>query len=610
MGIGINLLIITTVFGALASYAITNVNKKIGAWFAAIISGAVLIFSYLLIGSIGETSTLSILTFKITEIGWYFMIVVAITYFATALFNPYWMDKLIDPAAYNMLYILSLAGTMGLFFAEDFISLFIFWEIVVWSSMFIVPFGKSRRAAVLYYAISAFGSFSMLYAILYLGTRFNTFNIQLLLNELSNYPALAGIMFFIMVLSGLTKLGIFPFHVWLPAAHSSAPHTFSPVLSGGLVKMGAYMVFLVSVVMPSLKVFVGHFHILGMPFETYILMILSAISIVIGTLMAIKQDDAKKLLAYSSVANGGYIMIGILMADQFGLAGSLMHIFNHAVATAAAFLSIAAVAYRTGTTKMSELGGMIHRMPVTYVVYLMSIISLAGIPPMGGFESKWRIFQSLASHGLIFVAAAAFFGSIGSFLYVFRPLSGVFLGQLSPRHEGIKEAPAPMLFGMIFLQVFVLFFGVMPQGLLNIIGKIQTAYGIPAVQSINNVITAVNGKLDTVTVFFVFGFGFMIALVLFLLLPKSKKVGLMDTYTSAEFIHTPELLHYSYDFYAFIERLYEKHPSTENLYNAVSERIRDFGNLATYLFFSHRSGVTVFWTAAVIVLILVGGVAI
>lgn len=601
-------LLLFTIAGAVLSYFATRMNKKAGAWMTVAVSLGALVFCYTLKANIGEVYSFYMFDLKITDLGWFFAMVMTITYFATSLFNPYWMEKMIHPGAYNLLYLLSLAGTLGLFFASDFLAIFIFWELVVWASMFIIPFGKSRKAAVVYYGISAFGSFSFLYAVLFLYSKFQTFDIGVVLQGLSNQPITASILFFMIVLSGLTKLGIFPFHIWLPIAHGNAPHTFSPVLSGGLVKMGAYIAFLIVAVFPSYKAFAAHLSIMGIPYENHFLLLLGAISIVVGTVMAIRQEDAKRLLAYSTVANSGYILIGIVMADQYGMAGGLMHVFNHAVATAAAFLAIAAVAYRTGTTKMSELGGMIHRMPITYTVYLMAIISLAGIPPMGGFVSKWLIFQSLAQHGLIFVALAAFFGSIGSFLYVFRPLSAVFLGQLAPKHEKVKEAELPMIISMVFLSALVLFYGVFPQSMLEVIGRIQASAGIMPVQVVNNVITASNGKLNTIVLFVVFGFGFVLALALFLVLPKSKKVGLMDTYTSAEFIHTPELLHYSHDFYAPLERLYAKHPSLEVLYDAVSLRIREAGQLTNYLFFSYKPGVTVLWIAVTMIIIFLGGV--
>ena len=120
---------------------------------------------------------------------------------------------------------------------------------------------------------------------------------------------------------------------------------------------------------------------------------------------------------------------------------------------------------------MSDLGGLIHRMPLTYLVYLIAIISMAGIPPMAGFISKWMLFQSMIDNGMVFVATAAFFGSIGSFLYVFRPLSAVFLGQLSPKHYKLKKAPVLMMIPMIILSGLTVLFGIFPNIVLRIISR-------------------------------------------------------------------------------------------------------------------------------------------
>jgi len=361
------------------------------------------------------------------------------------------------------------------------------------------------------------------------------------------------------------------------------------------------------VIFPAYEALSETWLIFGIPAPIYLLMILGAISIIIGTLMAIRQEDAKKLLAYSSVANGGYILIGILMVDQITFAGGLLHLFAHAIASATAFLTIAAVAHRTGTTKISELGGMIHRMPITYTVYLISIISMAGIPPMAGFVSKWLILQGLASKGLLILAFAALFGSIGSFMYVFRPLAAVFLGQLAPKYKELKEAPIFMVIPMIIMTAITLFIGVFPKYVLEMITEIQLEAGIITVPLTGTAIDIFNGYLDAFHVFIIFGFGFFIALVLFLLMPKTRSVDLMDTYTSAEFIYTPELLHYAHDFYAPFERLYSKSPDTLSIYKRASLKLKEFGTFIDYAFMSANPSVTLMWILLLITSISIGG---
>jgi len=596
------------IIGGIAGYFITKLNKLAGAWLTVLTSLTALFMLFGIKDQIGSTYEFLYFTFELTQIGWYFAFVLCLTYAMSAFYNIYFMDKYLYPNTYTMLYILSLAGSVGLFFAKDFITFFVFWELVVWTSAFIIPLGKSRKSAYIYYVVSSIGSMATLFAILWVYKLTGSLVIREAFSLLDVSTWTAIFIFGLFIFAGLTKIGIYPFHIWLPLAHGSAPHTFSPILSGGLVKLGAYVAYISVVLFPAYDAFSEAWMIFGVPAPIYFLMILGAISIIIGTLMAIRQEDAKKLLAYSSVANGGYILIGILMVDQVTFAGGLLHLFAHAIASATAFLTIAAIAYRTGTTKISELGGMIHRMPITYTVYLIAIISMAGIPPMAGFVSKWLILQGLASKGLLIIAFAAFFGSIGSFMYVFRPLAAVFLGQLAPKYDNLKEAPIFMVIPMVIMTGITLFIGVFPKFVLEMIMKVQVEAGITAVTMNGTAIDIFNGYLDAYHVFVIFGFGFFIALVLFLLMPKARKVDLMDTYTSAEFIYTPELLHYAHDFYAPFERLYENHPSTLSLYSKLSLKLKEIGLFVDYLMMSVKPATTLLWIILFIATVSLGGV--
>ena len=602
-------IIIALIACSLLAYLVTKMNQVAGAMITIVATLGVLAIFLIEGDGIAANDTLGMISFTVTPLGWFFTITMLTVYSMVAFFNPYWMKKLLYPETYNMLYLLSLAGTIGVFFADNFIVLFIFWEIVVWASMFIVPFGKSRNASVVYYSMSTFGSFTMLYAIFMLYAKYDSFVIKEVLGKVAADPQMAVIAFILIILAGMVKLGVFPFHIWLPMAHGNAPDTFSPILSGGLVKMGAFAAIMVTTIMPANEAFAGQYTVFGIPILIYVMLVLSAISIIVGTVRAIAEEDAKKLLAYSSVANAGYILIGIMLADNISMSAALMHIFAHAIATAAAFLSIAAVSYRTGTTKMKDLGGMIHVMPITYVVYLIAIISMAGIPPMAGFISKWLLFQSLANKGLFIIALAAFFGSVGSFLYVFRPLATVFLGQLKPEHKEVKEAPLFMVIPMVILSGISLLYGVLPNLIMGYIQKINVSLGLlePGEGIVNGlVIEGTNGNLDATLVTTIFFMGFVVALIIFMTAPKSKKVHLMDTYTGGEFIYTPGLLHYSYRFYAPVIRLYENFPQIINLYKSLVQRVVDLGKLFRYWVFSTMPGRGVLLLTLTLILLLWG----
>ena len=603
----IEILILILVASSIVSYFLTKINTFTGSILT--IFSTMFVFVSLAYYGFNDAliTTVSILpgfSFEFTYLGAYFAIIVAFVYSMASFFHPYFVDNYKFKNVYNMLFLLSFAGILGAFFTNSFLQLFFFFELIVWTSMFLIPLGKGKSATVSYFGFSAAGSFAMLFGIFIMFREVGSFNISAGLASLSGTNAI--IVFISFIIAGFAKLGLFPLHIWLPKAYTKAPHAFTPVLSGGLSKLGAFVAVLALIRISPASSLLTAFNL---PYAHYFIAILGAISIVIGTLMAIREDDAKKLLAYSSMSHGGYIIVAFSLLDSVAFAGGFYHILAHALASAGAFLAIAAVARQTGTTKMSEMGGIIHKMPITYIVYLVAIISMAGIPPMGGFISKWLIFQAVLDKGLIFITIAVFFGSIGSFLYVFRPLAALFLGQEFPQFKKIKEAPILMLIPMIIITLLNIYTGVLPNGILGFINKINIELGVAPIllDSPTFTITGYNGVLHPLLIAGIFGFGVVIAFIIFILLKKSRQVGLMDTYTAANFIHTEELLHYSVDFYAPLERLYEKYTTKmTDFYDSLANKVKELGTLAKYLFMSKYVEVAVFWIVAILAFLLWG----
>ena len=470
--------------------------------------------------------------------------------------------------------------------------------------MFLIPQGKSREAAVTYFGFSLAGSVSLLLGILLAFEQTGT----LIINEsLSTLSGSTGTFVFVLFLiAAFAKLGAFPLHLWLPIAHGHAPHPFSPVLSGALVKLGAFIGILALVkIFPTTQVF----ETVGLPVGHYVVALIGGLSIVFGTLMAIKADDAKELLAYSSMSHGGYILVAFSLFNSIAFAGGLYHILAHALASAGAFMAIAAVARVTHTTKISEMGGMIHKMPITYLAYLIAIISMAGIPPMGGFISKWLIFQAVIDQGLIFVGIAVFFGSVGSFLYVFRPLAALFLGQEFREYKDVKEAPLLILIPTAIIMGLNIYTGIFPKVFFDVINKIILELGFGGITYTTFTISGNNGTLNPGLISLVFVVGIVIAFIIFILLKKSRKVGLMDTYTAGNFVHDEHLFHYSTDFYAPLERLYEKqsHYMTK-FYKALAEKVKELGTFLKYVFMSNSLSVVILLIMSIIIFVLWGEV--
>jgi len=602
----IEILLLILAGAAIILYFLTKLNTMVGSIFTIFVT----MFVFVSLAAYGtnlnlDTSVSLIpgLTFVQTYLGFYFVIIITFIYLMVSFFHPYYIGEYKYKDSYNFLFLLSLAGVIGAFYTSNFLQLFFFFELVIWTTMFLIPQGKSKEAAVSYYGFSVAGSIAMLLGIFIIFQQSGTFDISLGLAALSGTPSI--FVFGLFLIAAFAKLGVFPLHIWLPIAHGNAPHPFSPVLSGALVKLGAFIGVLALIRIAPQTAMINA---IDLPIGQYVVALLGSVSIVFGTLMAIKEDDAKKLLAYSSMSHGGYIFVAFSLMNSIAFAGGFYHILAHALASAGAFMAIAAVARQTGTTKMSELGGMIHKMPITYLAYLVAIISMAGIPPMGGFISKWLIFQAVIDKGLIFVGIAVFFGSIGSFLYVFRPLAALFLGQeLSEYKFKVKEAPLLMLIPTVIIMLLNVYTGVFPGAILGYTNKVIMELGFPAISVTAFIITGFNGVLNPALISLMFGVGVAIAFVIFIVLKKSRKVGLMDTYTAGNFVHDEHLFHYTKDFYAPLERLYEKHSTKmQTFYKSLANKVRELGRLGKHLFMSKYVEVAVVWIIAIIFFLLWG----
>jgi proton-translocating NADH-quinone oxidoreductase chain N len=252
-----------------------------------------------------------------------------------------------------------------------------------------------------------------------------------------------------------TKAGIAPFHPWLPDAHAEAPSPVSALLSGVMIKMAAYAL------ARTVTIFFPTYHVL-----TAFVVVLGGFTMLLGGVMALAQDDLKRLLAYSSVSQMGYVIMGIGFGSYLGVYGGLFHLLTHAAAKALLFLSVGAVIYATSARSISQLGGLGRRMPVTAVCFLVGAFSISGLPPFAGFMSKLTIFLAGANSGMWAAVGVAVFTSLLTLVVVIRAGQAVFWGE--PRSEAaaseaIREAPASLWVAMAALAGVCVLLGVYPQ---------------------------------------------------------------------------------------------------------------------------------------------------
>jgi multicomponent Na+:H+ antiporter subunit D len=356
---------------------------------------------------------------------------------------------------FTNLMLLILAGMNGVVTTVDVFSLYVFMEITAVASFVLISLRKERdalEASFKYIIFSALASVMMLTAIALLlmvsgGTGFA--GISLALKSLPTaHLTLLAMGFFICGL--FIKGGAMPFHGWLPDAYSAAPAPVSILLAGIVTKtLGIY----------TLIRIVGF--VLGPNYAlNNILLLIGAISIVAGALAALGQKDFKRMLAYSSISQVGYIIIGLGCGTPLGIFGAIFHLFNHSIFKSLLFTNSAAVESQTGTRNMDKLGGLAERMPYTGTTSIIGFLSAAGIPPLSGFWSKIIIVVALWQAGFHGYSAIAVMAGAITLAYFLSMQRRVFFGKIKEELKSVKEANFNLLLPALLLAAITIGAGI------------------------------------------------------------------------------------------------------------------------------------------------------
>lgn len=347
---------------------------------------------------------------------------------------------------FNLL-LLIITGMNGVVMVTDVFSLYVFVEGVSAASFVLIAINKQSgelEGAFKYYMLSAIATILMLSGIglLFLCAGNTSFeSVSACVQAQSGQLGVGLIAAFILFTAGLlVKSGVVPFHTWVPDAYSAAPAPVSVLLSGIVTKIsGVYVL---------MRVFRDVF--LNNPAVGNVLFALGLASVFIGALAAIGQDDLKRMLAYSSISQIGYIMLGIATGSPLGFIGALFHFFNHATFKSLLFVDAAAIETQTGTRSMAHMGGLAKRMPVTGVSSIVAFLSTAGIPPLSGFWSKLLIVIAVwqVSAPLALVSLAA---SIFTLTYFLIMQKRVFFGNPTEQTEPVQEAGKEIMVAEVLL---------------------------------------------------------------------------------------------------------------------------------------------------------------
>ena len=360
------------------------------------------------------------------------------------------------------LLMLLLAGLCGIIVTADLFNLFVFLEIASLSAYALMAVGDERGSLASFRYLmlgSIAGSFYVLgVGFLYFSTgSLNMADVAQLLPAVHHSRAVVAAVILIFTGLGL-KMALFPLHLWLPDVYTYAPSAVSGLIAPLMTKVAAY-----AIVRMSLTVFQPHYLHDVLP-VTPVIAWLGAAGILYGSIMAIAQSDFRRMLAYSSVSQIGYIGLGIGLANPLGLIGALLHILNHAFMKACLFLVAGSIRFRTGRWKVSSFAGLGRKMPWTMAAFTVAALSMVGIPPAAGFFSKWYLLLGGIDRGNWFFVATILLSSLLTAVYFFRVLEQVYaVHSREPSTPVIpSDPPASMLLPTVILGV-----GVLVLGLLN-----------------------------------------------------------------------------------------------------------------------------------------------
>ncbi len=420
------------------------------------------------------------LTFTIDKLAAFFVFVICLIAMLCSLYGFGYVKQYYQKyglGTFGFFYQLFIIGMLLVVTSANALWFLMAWEMMSVASYFLVVYEhrdpNNVKAGLLYLIMTHIGTACIIFAFVVLGKYTGSYSFSAISAGSALIPAAVKNIVFLLLTIGLgTKAGIIPFHIWLPSAHPAAPSHVSGLMSGVMIKTGIYMM---------IRMF---FDVLQ-PVPTWwgmTIVVIGAVSSLLGVLYALTEHDIKRLLAYHSIENIGIILLGlgasltflslhVPMLAVLGLVAALFHVLNHATFKSLLFLGAGSVIHQAHTRNMEEYGGLIKLMPVTAIFFLVGSMAIAALPPFNGFFSEWLTFQSLFqgmarsnfSTQWVFIVGAgalAFTGGLALACFV-KAFGLTFLAR--PRSEEVhqaKESARPLLFGMGGLALLAFILGI------------------------------------------------------------------------------------------------------------------------------------------------------
>jgi len=356
-------------------------------------------------------------------------------------------------------FLLCLTGLLGMAATGDAFNLFVFLEISSLSGYTLIAMGSDKRALTASYRYLILGTIGATFYVIGLGLMYmmtGTLNMADLAQRL---PDVVGTRTILVSLAFLTvglslKVALFPLHLWLPNAYAYAPSVVTAFMAATATKVAVYVI---------IRIFYfvfGGTHVFAEQGVAEAMMGLAIAGMFVASIVAVFQSNLKKMLAYSSVGQIGYIMLGVGLVSVSGLSAGLVHLFNHALMKCALFLALGCVFLRLGSVELKDMAGIGKRMPLTMGAFVVGGLSLIGVPLTVGFISKWQLMTAAFEADLWFVALLIPLSSLIAVVYIWRVVEVAYLKPIPEGARELKEAPLSMLVPTWLMALAVVYFGI------------------------------------------------------------------------------------------------------------------------------------------------------
>jgi NADH-quinone oxidoreductase subunit L len=406
------------------------------------------------------------LSFRVYSFNAFIMLSASIFGFLIALYSSSFMKGKKNAGLFYALLLFSLAFVDGAVTADNLLVMLFFWEGLLGALFGMIAIGseKAFNTATKAFIILGVCDLCMMFGIVLTGSLAGTLTMSQIHLSLNG---LGSVAFIFLMIGAISKGGAMPFHSWIPDAAIDAPLPFMAIFPAALEKLlGIYFL---------TRICVDMFKLTADSWVSILLMTIGAITIILAVMMALIQKNYKKLLSYHAISQVGYMILGIGTATPAGIVGGIFHMINNAMYKSGLFLTGGSVEKQTGTSELDKLGGIGWKMPITFICFIITAVSISGVPPFNGFFSKELVYDGALERGMIFYLAAV----IGSFFTAASFLKlghAAFLGKLREENKNVKEVHWTMLAPMVIIAAGCIVFGLWNALPINIIQPVLGAH--------------------------------------------------------------------------------------------------------------------------------------